>query len=113
MREKAARKIWRWIRLCSGDAIQNAEIQFIQHMRNRKNVVVSARNPDCAVVLQMRATGRKPFAVELIVLFKTMGFIPAALVHAHLLSGLNRDSSIGKKIRRVGENHIELEIKLI
>ena len=113
MSEKTARKIRRRIRLCPGDAIQNTEIQFIQHLRNRKNVVVSARNPDCAVVLQMRATGRKPFSIELIVLFKTLGFVPAALVHAHLLPGLNRNSSIGKKIRRVGENHIKLEIKLI
>ena len=93
MSEKTARKIRRRIRLRPGDAIQNAEVQLVQHLRNRKNVVVSARNPDCAVVLQMRATGRKPFAVELIVLFKTVRFVPVALVHAHLLSGLNRDCS--------------------
>ena len=35
MSEKTARKIRRRIRLCPGDAIQNAEIQFIQHQRNR------------------------------------------------------------------------------
>ena len=113
MSEKTARKIRRRIRLCPGDAIQNTEIQFIQHLRNRKNVVVSSRNPDCAVILQMRPTGRKPFTVKIIVLFKTLRFIPVTLVHAHLLPGLNRNSPIGKKIRRVGENHIELEIKLI
>lgn len=93
MSEKTARKIRRRIRLCPGDAIQNTEIQFIQHLRNRKNVVVSARNPDCAVVLQMRATVRKPFSIELIVLFKTVRFVPVALVHAHLLPRLNRNCS--------------------
>lgn len=93
MSEKTARKIRRRIRLCPGDAIQNTEIQFIQHLRNRKNVVVSARNPDCTVALQMRATGRKPFSIELIVLFKTVRFVPVALVHAHLLPGLNRNCS--------------------
>ena len=93
MSEKTARKIRRRIRLRPGDAVQNAEIQLIQHLRNRKNIVICARNPDCAVVLQMRAAGRKPFSIELIVLFKALRFIPVALVHAHLLSGLHGNCS--------------------
>ena len=91
MGEKPARKIRRRIRLCPSDAIQNAEVQLVQHLRNRKNIVVSARNPDCAVVLQMRAAGRNPLAVEVVVLFKALRFVPAALVHAHLLPRLNGD----------------------
>ena len=93
MSEKTARKIRRRVRLCPGDTVQNAEIQFIQHLRNRKNVVISATNPNCAVILQMRPTGRKPFTVKIIVLFKTLRFIPVTLVHAHLLPGLNRNCS--------------------
>lgn len=93
MGEKTARKIrWR-IRFCPSNAVQNAEIQLIQHLRNRKNIVIRATNPDCAVILQMRAAGRKPFAVKIIVLFKTLRLIPVALVHAHLLPRLNRNCS--------------------
>ena len=105
MSEKPARKVRRRIRLCPGDTVQNAEVQLVQHLRNRKNVVISARNPDCAFVLQMRAAGRKPFPVEVVVLFKSLRFVPVALVHAHLLSGLNRDYRLGVSLTPFGSGY--------
>lgn len=42
VREKSARKIRRRIRLCPGDAVQNPEAQFVQHLRGGKNVVYYA-----------------------------------------------------------------------
>ena len=105
MSEKTARKVRRWIRLCPGDTVQNAEVQLVQHLRNRKNVVVSARNPDCAFVLQMRAAGRKPFSVEAVILFKTLRFVPVALIHAHLFPGLDRDYRQGVSLTLFGPGY--------
>ena len=113
MSEKPARKVRRRIRLCPDDAVQNAEVQLIQHLCNRKNVVISARNPNCSVVLQMRAAGRKPFAVEVVVLFKTLRFVPVALVHAHLLPRLNRDYRQGVFLTPFGSGYPWLRCRSI
>lgn len=75
--------------------------------------MISARNPDCAAVLQMRAAGRKPFAVKLVVLFKTLRFIPFPLVHAHLLPGLDRDYKLGVSLTLFGSGYSWLRYRYI
>lgn len=50
--------------------------------------------------------------VEFIIVFKTVRLIPVALVYGYLLSGLDGNTAVGKKIGRICKNHVELEIEL-
>ena len=54
---------------------------------------------------------RNPLLVELVDMFRRPALIPFSFVHAHHLSALHADAAIRQEVRRIGEDHVELEIK--
>src|SRR5574344_2012510 len=90
----SARNIWRRIGLCPSDAIQNLVSQLRQAVGNRENVMVSAADPDSAVILQLLAAHRQPLIVEIVHLFWSNPLILITLIHAYHLARLTAYSSV-------------------
>ena len=59
----------------------------------------------------MLTTDRQPGFIKFVVFFKSLGLIPLAFIYRYWNAALNADSAIGKMVRRIGENHIELEFE--
>ena len=73
--------------------------------------MVGAAYPDGAVGFEFVAAGFEPGAVELVVFFESFGFVPCAFVYGDHPSALYADASVGEVVRRVSEDHIELEFE--
>ena len=76
-------------------------------------VVPLPAHPDGAVFLQLVPTGGQPFAVEGVDAFGRSSLVPLAFVDTHHPSALHADAPVGEEIGRVGEYHVELEVKLL
>ena len=109
--EVSARDIgWR-ICLRPRDDVQNLESQLRQLICHGEDVVIGTRNPDGPILLQVFPASRNPLLVELVDMFRRTALVPFTFIHAHHLSALHADSAVGEEVRRIGEDHVELEIK--
>lgn len=80
---------------------------------NMKYVVMCARDPDGAVVFQLLTAQTNPPTVERRHTLGRAALVPFALVHAHNLSRLVTDATVGQEIGWVGKYHVETELKLL
>ena len=106
-----ARDIGRWICLRPCDDIEDFESELRQFVCHREDIVISSRNPDSSVLRQVFSAFSNPFLVELVDMFGRAALIPFPLVYAHHLPALYADSAVRQEVRRIGEDHVELEIK--
>ena len=111
MGEVPTRKVRRRVGLDPGYAVEDLVPEFSEAAGDREDVVVGATYPDGAVGFQFVAAGFEPGAVESVVFFESFGFIPCTFVYRDHPSVLYADASVGEVIRRVGEDHIELEFE--
>lgn len=107
----SARDIGRRICLSPRNDIQDFESQLRQLVCHGEDIVIGSRNPDSSIPLQMFPASRNPLFVELVDIFRRTALIPFSFVHAHHLSALHADTAVGEEVRRIGEDHVELEIK--
>ena len=108
MREKTTTQIWRRICLLPYNRIQDTITELRQRIRDREDVVECSADPYRPGILQLAATDVQPLKVECGIATETMRLVPGPLIYAHGLSRLNRNTSIGKKIRRVRKYHFKL-----
>lgn len=101
---------WR-IGLRPGDDVEDFEAQLRELVGYREDVVVGARNPDGAVLLEVVTATGNPLLVEVVDVLGRTSLVPVALVDAHHLSALHGDAAVGEEVRGIGEDHVELEVK--
>ncbi len=88
--EVAAGKIgWRiWI-LTQRDVIEKFEIELLHGETDAVNYMRGAADPDAAVGLEDTLAGAEPFAIEFVICFGALRFVPRALyVDADHFSGV-------------------------
>ena len=90
-----------------GDVVQDFVAELLQGVADGKNDVMRAAHPNRAVGLEHALASQKPFAVELVVQFRSAGFIPVAFVHLHHAAGVAGDAAVGEEIGRVGKDGVE------
>ena len=111
MGEVPTRKVrWR-VGLDPGYAVEDLVSEFSEATGDREDIMICPTYPDSAAGFQFVAAGFKPGVVEFIVFFKSFRFVPCAFVYGDHPSALYADASVGEVIRRVGEDHIELEFE--
>lgn len=107
----SARDIGRRICLSPRNDIQDFESQLRQLVCHGEDIVIGSRYPDGTILLQMFPASRNPLLVELVDMFRRTALVPFTFIHAHHLSALHADTAVGEEVRRIGEDHVELEIK--
>ena len=110
--EEPARDVNRRIGLLPSDDVENSVAELRQAVSDREDIMICARNPYRAIVLQFFPTQSEPLQVPLPHFLRSLTLVPFSLVHAHHLSALQRYSAVGEEIRRVGKYHVELKIKV-
>lgn len=109
--EEATGDVGGRIGLLPRDHVQNLVAQLGQTVGHGEDVVVSAADPNTAVVLELVATQAQPLPIERPHVLLRLPLVPRSLVHTHHLAALQRDAAIGEKIGWVGEDHVKLEVK--
>src|SRR5688572_30090639 len=95
-------RIW----LSPGDLVYELELHRLQGETEAEDDVVGAGYPDSAVGFEDAARLLQPPDVEAVILREPHRPVPGALVHRGEPAALDRDTSSGEPIRRVGEDHI-------
>ena len=68
--------------------------------------VASSADPDAAVGFEDALAGLQPFAIEFVICFGALRFVPRAFIDADHFSGVASDASVGKEIGWVGEDEV-------
>lgn len=105
--EVAAGEVGRRVGLFPRDVVEDFEAELLHGEADGEDDVVRAGDPDRAVGLEDALAAGEPFAVEVVVLVRALGFVPVALVHLHHFAGVAGDAAIGEKIGRVGKDAVE------
>lgn len=105
--EDAARKIGRGVWFEPSDVVEHVEAARLERITALVDRVIGAGNPDRAVGLQQAARFFNPGAMKIHIVGDAARFVPAALVNWHALAAVNGKASIGEKVWRIGEHHVE------
>ena len=95
------------------DDIKNSVAELRQAVGHREDIMICARNPYRAVLLQLIPAHPEPLHIPLPHFLGSLSLVPFTLIHAHHLSALQGYSAVGKEIRRVGKYHVELKVEIV
>jgi len=106
MREIAARKIRRRIRLHPTNVVQQFKFKLLHGEADGVDHMAGPANPNRAVRLQNALASRQPGPIKFVIRIRPTRAIPLALVHADHLPRMAGNSIVRKKVRRVRKNQI-------
>ncbi len=105
--EIAAREIGRRVGLDPGNVVEEFEAELLHGEADGMNDVGGAADPDGAVGLEYALAGSEPGAIEFVIDFGALGFVPGAFVDADHASGVAGYAAVGEKVGRVGEDEVD------
>jgi len=107
MGEIAAGEVGRRVRLDPRNIVEELEAELLHGEADGVDDVGGAGDPEGAVGLEDALAGGEPGAVELVIGFGALGFVPGAFVdgdHSPCVAG---DAAVGEEVGRVGEDEVD------
>ena len=105
--EVAAAQVGRSVALVPDDLVEELVVQLLHGAADDVYYVSRAGDPDGPVASEQPPAKREPSAGELVGFGEAFRSVPIAFIDADHAAALAGDSSAGKEIWRVGEDHVK------